>query len=81
MLLIKKDILLGIKKHILLGIRNTSIHELLTWPCALNNLGFTLGTILGMIGTTHEVPSQMRYLEKNFDKHLGDKLPNITKNT
>ena len=57
-----------------------SIHELLTWPYALNNLGFTVRTILGIRGTTQEVPSQICYLEKNFDKHLGDELPNITKN-
>ena len=57
-----------------------SIHELLTWPCALNNLGFTLSTILGMRGTAQEVPSQICHLEKKNKKHLGDKLPNITKN-
>ena len=47
----------------------------------MDNLGFTLGTILGMRGTAQEVPSQICYLEKKNDKHLGDKLPNITKNT
>ena len=52
---------------------------MLTWPCAMDNLGFTLGTILGMRGTAQEVPSQICYLEKKNDKHLGDKLPNITK--
>jgi hypothetical protein len=37
---------------------------LLTWPCALKNLGFTLGTILGKRGSVGDFPWDMLHGKK-----------------